>query len=253
MSPGTLAILGVVVLASSIIGAITGGMSLVNVPVMMLLGMGPRESVATNMFALTFMSLSAALRFRKEKLVDWTLAAKLCAITLVTSAIGARLTVLVSERAVKATVAASMLCLLLFMLVRRGELGGEASETTPARRVIAWVVVAILGVYGGLYSGGYTTLLTFACVVGFGVPLLSAVALTKVVNVVSCASAAVVYAQAGTIDYRVGLPLVGVTLVGGFVGAHLAVKKGTRFVRVLFMLMVAALAVKLGIDLFSAR
>ena len=61
MSPGTLAILGVVVLATSVVGAITGGMSLVNVPVMMLLGMGARESVATNMFALTFMSLSAAL------------------------------------------------------------------------------------------------------------------------------------------------------------------------------------------------
>jgi uncharacterized membrane protein YfcA len=161
--------------------------------------------------------------------------------------------VLVSERAVKATVAVSMLCLLVFMLIRRGELGGETVKTTPVRRALAWAAVTILGVYGGLYSGGYTTLLTFACVVGFGVPLLSAVALTKVVNVVSCASAAVVYAQAGTIDYRVGLPLVGVTLVGGWIGAHLAVKKGAGFVRVLFMAMVAALAVKLGIDLFSAR
>ncbi len=251
MPGATLALLGAVVFATSLIGAVTGGMSLVNVPVMMLCGLQPRTAVATNMFALAFMSASAALRFRREKLIDWPLALRMCAITVVTSTIGARLLVSVSERAVKATVAVSMCALLVFMAAR----GSAATEPplvlSTARKVAGWLLVTVLGLYGGLYSGGYTTLLTFVCVVLLGVPLMRAVALTKVVNLVSCAAASAVYLQAGAIDLKLGTGLAVITVAGGWLGAHLAIKRGVGFVRGLFLAMVGALAIKLAVDLFG--
>ena len=44
---------------------------------------------------------------------------------------------------------------------------------------------------------------------------------------------------------RIGVPLAGANLVGGWLGAHAALKGGDRFVRALFLLTVAALAIKL--------
>ncbi|HEY7956555.1 MAG TPA: sulfite exporter TauE/SafE family protein [Polyangia bacterium] len=253
MSPGRIALVAAVVFATSVVGTITGGNSLVNVPVMILCGLEPRAAVATNMFAVTFMAFGATVRFQRAKLVMSKLALPLCAIALVTSAIGARLTVALDEKSVKGIVAGSMVAMLLFMLARP-RFGEAAVSPSGKRRAIGFVAAALLGVYGGLFSGGYTTLLTFTCVAAFGLPLLSSVGLTKLVNLVSSGAATLVFLYSGVVDLRVGVPLAASMLVGGWVGAHLAIRKGERFVRVIFLLMIAALAVKLLVfDLILGR
>ena len=254
MSAQLIALLSLLVFATSIVGVVTGGNSLVNVPVMILCGLSPRTAVATNMFAVTFMTLSATVRFGRAGLrAGGRLLVPLCAITLATSALGALLTVRLPEPAVKAAVAISMLTMLVFM-VAQPRFGQTVVTPTDRRRALGWLGALLLGIYGGLYSGGYTTLLTFLCVAAFGVSLLDAVGMTKVVNLVSCAAASVVFLAGGLVDLRVGAPLAVAMLAGGWVGAHLAIKQGERFVRVLFLMMVAALAGKLLIwDLLLRR
>lgn len=244
MSPAAVALLSAIVFVTSIVGVMTGGNSLVNVPVMILLGLSPRVAVATNMFAVTFMTASATVRFARAGKVVTRLSLTLSAIMLVTSALGAQLTVALPETAVKATVAASMVAMLIF-LVAKPRFGSVAVETTPARRALGWAASVVLGVYGGLYSGGFTTLLTFVCVSAFGLQLLDAVGMTKPVNLVSCAAATVVFFIGGVIDWRLAAPLSVSMLAGGWVGAHLALKNGERFVRAVFLSMIALLAAKL--------
>ena len=118
-------ILVVIVFATSIVGAITGAMSLVNVPVLMMMGIAPRVAVATNMFAVTFLTIGATLRFRREKLTSSPLLVPLCLLTLITSAIGAQLTAVLSERAVKTTVGVSMIALIVY---RRNEYRSAAAS-----------------------------------------------------------------------------------------------------------------------------
>jgi uncharacterized membrane protein YfcA len=55
----------------------------------------------------------------------------------------------------------------------------------------------------------------------------------------------------GSILWGLGL-LLGVTnMAGGYLGARTAVKQGSRFVRVVFLVVVAALIVKLGFDVWQ--
>jgi uncharacterized membrane protein YfcA len=75
--------------------------------------------------------------------------------------------------------------------------------------------------------------------------MMESVAVTKPVNLVSCAAASVIFFIGGVIDLRVGLPLAAANLLGGWLGAHAALKGGDRFVRLFFQLTVAALAIKL--------
>jgi uncharacterized membrane protein YfcA len=92
ISTEQLLLLVAIVFATSIVGAITGAMSLINVPVLMMMGIAPRVAVATNMFAVTFLTIGATLRFRREGLTSSPLLLPLCMLTLVTSALGAQLT-----------------------------------------------------------------------------------------------------------------------------------------------------------------
>jgi uncharacterized membrane protein YfcA len=224
------------------IGAITGGNSLINVPLMIAVGMAPRQAVATNMFAVTFMTISATARFARSGALKWPLLLPLGAITLVTSALGAVIAVKLPENVVKLVVGISMAILVVFVALHRR---AEPAPPSPARRAAGYVGTTLLGVYGGFFSGGYTTLMTVLCTVCFSLTMMESVALTKPINLVSSAAASVVFFAGGLVDLRVGLPLAAANLAGGWVGAHLALKSGDRFVRLLFLLTVAALAIKL--------
>src|SRR5881392_2035480 len=125
-------VLSALMLVTGAIGAITGGNSLVNVPLMIMVGMSPRQAVATNMFAVLFMTVSATWRFARKGLIAGRLASPLCALTAVSSAAGAELAVKLPEAVVKGVVGVSMAALVVFMSVRRGSTARAQSIAPPA-------------------------------------------------------------------------------------------------------------------------
>jgi len=242
MTTGQIILLTVMMLVTGAIGAITGGNSLINVPLMITIGMSPRQAVATNMFAVTFMTISATMRFARAGMLRSGLLVPLGLITLLTSAAGALIAVKLPEATVKIVVGVSMAALVLVIALHRK---AAPPPPTPRRRLVGFVVATVLGIYGGLFSGGYTTLMTVLCTVCFSLTMMESVAITKPVNLVSSAAASAVFFAGGIIDLRVGLPRAAANLVGGWLGAHAALKGGDRFVRILFLGTVAVLAVKL--------
>jgi len=244
MSQAQIAILTLVMVVTGAIGAITGGNSLINVPLMMMVGMSSREAVATNMFAVLFMTVSATVRFARDKLISARLALPLCVLTAISSMLGAELAVKLPEPVVKTIVGLSMALLVVFMAGKPRATARAASIPPPAA-VLGFLLAFALGVYGGLFSGGYTTLMTLLGVTCFGLRMLESVALMKPVNLVSCAAASIVFFSAHLIDWRVGIPLAAANLMGGYLGAHFAVRTSQRVVRGFFLATVASLALKL--------
>jgi len=248
VTPGTYAVVVAVYFAVSVVSVATGGGSLVQVPALIALGMMPRAAVATNMFAVTWMTVSATARFARAGQIGGRFVLPLVAITAVTSTVGAGLAIAFPERLVKGIVAASMLAMIVFLAVSP-RFGADVRAPSRARLTVGLLAVAVLGVYGGLFSGGYTTLLTLTCVVALGMPLMQTVGTTKLVNLVSCAVASAVFVVAGLVDYRVAVPASLASFVGGWAGAHLAIKRGEGFVRGMFLVTVLAMAAKMLVDL----
>lgn len=248
MTTGTLVALTILYFVVSVVSVVTGGGTLVQVPALIAFGMAPRAAVATNMFAVTWMTAAATARFTRAGEVGGRFVVPLVVITAVTSALGAELAVVMPERLVKGVVAGSMLVMIAFIAVRPG-FGAAAQHPSRLRLAVGFVAVTVLGVYGGLFSGGYTTLLTFTCIAALGMPLMQTVATTKLVNLASCAVASAVFVWAGLVDYRVAVPASLASFVGGWAGAQLALRRGERFVRGLFVVTVLAMAVKLLVDL----
>ena len=242
LGSGQIAVLFVLMVVTGAVGAVTGGNSLINVPLMITVGMNPRQAVATNMFAVTFMTISATARFARGGMLRRDLLMPLGVLTLVTSAVGAQIAVKLPETTVKIVVGISMAAVVTFIAFNRKR---DPVPPTPARRRVGLAATALLGIYGGFFSGGYTTLMTVLCTVCFGLTMMESVAVTKPINLVSCAAASAVFFVGGLIDLRVGLPLAAGNLIGGWLGAHAALKGGDRFVRALFLATVGALALKL--------
>jgi hypothetical protein len=252
MTAGQIALLSALMLATGALGAITGGNSLINVPLMIMVGMSPRQAVATNIFAVIFMTISASARFARTWRPHAGLLLPLGILTVITGAIGAQIAVKLPETVVKLVIGVSMAALVVFIALNRRR--AAPPTPTPARRVAGFMGTALLGVYGGFFSGGYTTLMTVLCTVCFGLTMMESVAITKPINLLSNTAASVVFFASGLIDLRVGIPLAVANLVGGWLGAHVALKGGDRFVRLLFLVTIGALATKLLVwDLLLRR
>jgi len=252
MTAGQIALLSALMLATGALGAITGGNSLINVPLMIMVGMSPRQAVATKIFAVIFMTVSASARFARTWRPHAGLLLPLGILTVITGAIGAQIAVKLPETVVKLVIGVSMAALVLFIALNKRRAGPVA--LTPGRRMAGFIGTTLLGVYGGFFSGGYTTLMTVLCTVCFGLTMMESVAITKPINLLSNTAASVVFFASGLIDLRVGIPLAVANLVGGWLGAHVALKGGDRFVRLLFLVTIGALATKLLVwDLLLRR
>lgn len=233
--------------AVGVVGAITGGQSLVLVPVLILFGLDPTTAVATNMAGITALNATASARFAMSGNVPKHPTSLLVLLCLPGSAAGALIAVELSGRVLEIIIAIAMVAVAVFVLARSS--ATAARPSTRRTRVIGYGFSAVWAVYGGLFSGGYTTVLTALAMAAFGTTLLAAVAITKVVNLASSAVATALFAAAGVVDWKVALPYSAAMALGGLLGAHWATRAPDRELRILWTVAVLALA---GVLLFRA-
>ncbi len=238
-----LAVLIAVFFLTSVIGVVTGSNSLIAVPVMFQLGVEPRVAVATNMFGLVFMAVGGTIPFVRQQKIDYAKTWPLVALTVVSSAIGAVVVGRLSDTIIKLIVSVAMIAVAIFSLLRRNA-GLEPATRHSWTLPLTYALVFLLGIYGGLFSGGYVTILTAICIGIYGMRYSEAVASTKLVNMFSSAVATAVFMWQGLVDYKLGL-IIGVTMfVGAYTGAHYATKLNDIWLRRVFLTTVLLLAIK---------
>jgi len=253
MTGAPLFFLSLIFLTTSAISVVTGSTSLITVPAMFQFHIDPRTAVATNMFALTFMSVGGALPFLRGQAIDRKRLPLLIALTLAGSVIGAFLLLVVPTRSVSTIVSVAMIAVALFsVLYRNAGLPDAAGTPSPSAVVACYVLTFLLGIYGGFFSGGYVTLLTAVYVALLRMSFVQAIAITKIINVFSSAVASGIFMERGLIDYRLGLILGIAMFVGALFGARFAVRVGDLWLRRIFLTAVWALGLKaLLFDLFT--
>jgi uncharacterized membrane protein YfcA len=245
-----LLILVAIFFLTSLISVVTGSTSLITVPVMIEFGIDPHVAVATNMMALIFMSLGGSLPFARKGVVARHVLPLSITVTLVGSALGALLLLRVPVRALQLTIAIAMIAVAGFSLVRKND-GSSDHPVSPARKATGYFATFILAVYGGFFSGGYVTMLTAVFVLLFGLSFLQSVATTKVINLFSSAVATLIFAWRGAVDYKLGA-ILGLTMfLGALVGGHATLRISPAWLRRIFIIAVAGLALKMILVFFQ--
>ena len=268
MSLSTLITLIIIFFVTSVIGVVTGSNSLITVPVMFQLGIDEKTAIATNMFGLTFMAVGGAIPFLRKGTVNVRSLSPMIVLTVIGSAIGAAIVGVITNEAIKMIVTIAMFAIVIFTLVTgngRRDMSEEEEENHPDRETrppllrkegsflspIGYILVFLLAIYGGLYSGGYVTVLTAALVAFFGMTYKRSIASTKVINIFSSGVATLVFIYQGLVNFYLGI-LIGITMfVGAYIGAHIALKLHERVLRLIFYSAVLLLAVKMLFDLLN--
>jgi len=154
---------------------------------------------------------------------------------------------LVIEKDILKRLIAIIACIIAISFLLKRDLGiRERKEKISKMKIInISLLVFILGIYGGFFSGGYVTLLSYVLILILGWNFLQVAFITKIFNIFSSLVACSFFYYHGLIDFSVGIPLAISMFLGAFLGSKLAIKKGNLWIRNVFIIVTILLAAKL--------
>jgi uncharacterized membrane protein YfcA len=147
-----------------------------------------------------------------------------------------------------------LLVLLLAYTLAKKDLGQAHAPRFEGRRemLVLAAIGGLVGFYDGFFGPGTGSFFVFLLVRVAGYDFLHASASAKLLNTASNLAALVLFAWTGHVWWHLVLAMALSNMVGSLAGTHLALKHGTGFVRIVFMLVVAALIAKTSWDAFLA-
>jgi uncharacterized membrane protein YfcA len=255
MTSADVAVLLTAALAAGWVDAVVGGGGLLLLPALLLVNPGMPVAVAlgTNKLAAVAGTASAAVTYARNTEIRWRIAAPAVPLAMLCSAGGALLATLVPSGLFKPVILGVLVAVALFVTLRP-RLGAvtELHKSTPARTAGAVAVGGgLIACYDGMIGPGTGTFLILAFTAIAGVDFIHASAIAKLVNIGTNLGALAVFAAGGHVWWRAGAAMAVCNIIGGILGARMAVRRGTGFVRAVLVVVVLALVARLSYDLLS--
>lgn len=249
-----LILLLVAALFAGFVDAVAGGGGLIQVPALFMAL--PSESSATvfgtNKVASICGTGNAALRYARRIALPWGIALPASIMAFLFSFAGAAAVTWLPKAVVRPLVLGLLVVVMVYTAIRPnfGVLAGPrlAPEMERGR---ALVVGAVLGFYDGFFGPGAGSFLIFAFVRFFRLDFLHASSAAKVVNFATNAAALAYFVPSGNVLWMVGLAMAVFNIVGALLGARLALRHGSGFVRWVFVVVASILIARLGYDTFG--
>jgi hypothetical protein len=244
VTPWALVVLCVAAFAAGAVDAIVGGGGLVQLPTLLLFNPGGAavHSLATNKLAAVWGTAAAASGYARRVRIDWAQAVPMALTALAGSMAGAALAAALPSRVLTVVVLVALIAVGLYTWRRPGLGAAHAPRFGRRARLAAMVAGGgLIGAWDGLAGPGTGSFLVFWLVglVGFG--FLEASATAKVVNTATNVGALLVFGPTGAVLLELGAVMAVANVAGSLCGAGLALRRGSVFVRRVFLVVVAVL------------
>ena len=232
------------------IDSAAGGGGLISLPAYLAAGLPPHTATAVNKCSSTFGTIFSTANFIKQGKINFRAALPAAVAALFGSHIGAKLNMLANEDVLRYILIVAVVVIAVFIIVKKdfgsNDTSGKYSHTKMA--VMSVIIGLVIGCYDGFFGPGTGTflILAFSTIAGFD--LLTSSGNAKLVNLASNVSAFITFALAGSIVWSIGIPAAVFGIAGNIAGSHIALKKGSKFIRPMFVLVLSILLIKLIYD-----
>jgi uncharacterized protein len=247
LAPQILLFLFFAAVAAGFVDSIAGGGGLITVPCLLLAGIPPLESIATNKVQGPFGAASATIAYARRGHVNLRTQLPMALIAALGGAAGAMIASYVPGHILGAAIPVLLIGIALFFAFKP-----NLSDTDSTRRItpalFAATAVPVVALYDGIFGPGAGSfyMLGFVLLAGFG--LLKATAHTKLLNLGSNLGSLAVFAVNGAIFWKLGLMMGVGQLIGAQIGSRLAMRGGAKIIKPLLVIVCLAMATKLVSD-----
>lgn len=233
------------VFLAGFVDAIGGGGGLISLPAYLFAGLPAHMAVATNKLSSATGTLVSTARFVKNGHVDWPLAIPGILAALLGSSAGANISLLVSERLFQLILIVVLPVVALYIILRK-DLEPDRTKLPSRPMQFAIVIIAsfLIGMYDGIYGPGTGTFLILIYTGLAKMDVLTSAGNTKLANLTSNISSLVIFLTNGLVLIPLGLAAGVFSIAGHYVGAGIAMKNGSKFVRIIILCVIGLLMIK---------
>ncbi len=244
LSPSAYLLLAATGLVAGLVDSIAGGGGLVALPMLLNLGFPAPLALGTNKLQSCVGTFTSSRHYVRSGIVDLNACRLGVAITFLGSLLGAW-TVEHLDSGLLARVIPWLLAAIFLFTLFRPKVGRHDAPPRMGRTAFFVAAGLCLGFYDGFFGPGVGSLWAIGLVLALGQNFMKATGYTKVMNVTSNTAAIILFAAGGRIDYTAGLVMAAGQVCGARLGAGLVVKNGARFVRPIFLVVVAVTVARL--------
>ncbi|MDR1163909.1 MAG: TSUP family transporter [Candidatus Accumulibacter sp.] len=248
-----LAILAATSFAAGFIDSLVGGGGLINIP--MLFTALPKEIPATlfgtNKFASFFGTSSAAWRYARRVDMPWGATLVATAGAFACSYLGAMAVAWLPRELLRPLILVLLVASAVYTF-RRKDFGVTHAPRPMGPREYAYALAlgGVIGFYDGFFGPGTGSFLIFLFIRVFGFDFLHASASAKIVNLATNLAAIAYFIPNRFFLVDAAITMALFNIAGAVVGTQLAFRRGSGFVRQVFLVMVCVLIVKFALDTF---
>lgn len=237
------------------IDAAVGGGGLIQIPALMgaMPQLGPATVFGTNKLASICGTASAAFSFLRRVSLSWKLLLVVGICAFLSSFVGAASVSLVPTEILKPLVLIMLIVIAIYTFMKK-QFGQVHVEQVINGKVLllAGLGSVIIGFYDGIFGPGTGSFFIFYFIRYLKVDFLHASALSKIANFMTNFAALSFFIPTGHVLFGIGLIMAAANVLGAIVGVKMALKYGSGFIRILFLILVSVLICRLGYQMFVA-
>lgn len=237
----------VALLANTFSALAGGGAGLIQFPALIFLGLTFQVALATHKVASVALGIGATLRHLREDALERDFALYILACGIPGVVLGSILAIVIPDRVGEVALGILTLGLGLYSIARPtlGQVA-ERKERDPGRLILCGGALFSIGVLNGALTSGTGLFVTMLLVRGFGLDYKRAVAYTLVlVGLFWNGSGAITLSWLGEVQWSWIPALLAGSLLGGYLGAHLAIIKGNQLIKRCYELVAILIGAKL--------
>ncbi|MGB5106090.1 MAG: TSUP family transporter [Candidatus Zixiibacteriota bacterium] len=232
------------------IDSIAGGGGLITLPALLAAGLPPHLALGTNKLQSTFGSFTATANNYRRGIIKLGGAVWGIVCTAIGAALGAYVVQILESEFLERIIPFLLFAILVYFVFSPRLSDHDKSAKIPSR-IFYFVCGLALGFYDGFFGPGTGSFWVFLFVSMLGYNLTRATGYTKLMNFTSNIISLIAFTFGGNISIKVGLIMGAGQMIGAYVGSHMAIRNGARFIRPVLVVVVFATTVKLFIDYFK--
>jgi uncharacterized membrane protein YfcA len=233
------------------IDSIVGGGGLIQLPAVLIFA--PSENISTsfgtNKFAGFLGTLTAAFRYIKGIKLNYYATIPGIITALPASSFGAALVSHINKETLKPAILLLLIFVGIYTFIKK-DFGKIQTKVVSNQKAIMFSLISglLIGFYDGFFGPGTGSFLVFIYIGFFGFDFIQASASAKIINGFTNLSALLFFGYNQHIIYQVAIPLGIANILGSIMGTKMALKRGTEFVRKLFLIVVLGFILKIAYD-----
>lgn len=235
------------------IDAAVGGGGLIQIPALM--GALPHTSTATifgtNKLASICGTASAAFSYLRQVKLEWKLLAVVAITACMSSFGGAACVSMIPQEVLKPFVLFMLIVIAIYTLIKK-QFGQHhvQQQLTTKMLILAGIGGLTIGFYDGIFGPGTGSFFIFFFIKYLKFDFLHPSALSKIGNFMTNFAALSFFVPTGHILLSLGLMMAVANVCGSLVGVKMALKYGSGFIRILFLILVSILICRLAYQMF---